>query len=62
MYCDFSVSIDSIFIWVYEVQLVVIMECGLVCEHLEGLFPSQGIQVEDVHIDNFIKIVLRAKI
>jgi hypothetical protein len=38
------------------------MECDLVYEHLEGLFPYQNMQVEVVHIDSFSKIMSRALI
>ena len=47
----YSVSISNIFMWICEIQLVFIMECSLVYEHLEAFFPFQNMHVEDAHTD-----------
>jgi hypothetical protein len=62
VYYVYSVSTDNILMWIYEVYFIFIMEHDLVYENFEVFFPFPNLHVEDVHIDQFSKILLRAKI
>lgn len=48
----YSASISNILMWMCEMQLVFIMECGLVYEDFEAFFPLQKMHVEDANTDH----------
>lgn len=56
----YSGNTGNVMTWMYEVQLVIFIEFGLVYEELEGFFPFQNMYIEEVHIDLFSKILPRA--
>jgi hypothetical protein len=56
------VSTDDILMWICEVQLVFVMGCDLLYANLEGFVPFQNVHLEDVHMDQFGKIMSTAVI
>jgi hypothetical protein len=53
----YSVNIDNILVWVYEVYSPIIMESGVLYAEFESFFHFQNSNVENNHVDQFSGMV-----